>query len=81
MALPRGTITSWNICCSMFITKFFPVAKIMQLYSNITGFRQEDRESVALVCDRMNEEIRNCPNHGMEGCLILHLFYNALNPM
>ena len=25
--------------------------------------------------------MRNCPNHGMEEWLILHLFYNALNPM
>jgi hypothetical protein len=29
----------------------------------------------------MKEEMRNCPNHGMEEWLILHLFYNALNPM
>ena len=29
----------------------------------------------------MKEAIRNCPNHGMEEWLILHMFYNALNPM
>ena len=25
--------------------------------------------------------MRNCPNHGMEEWLILHVFYHALNPM
>ena len=53
----------------------------MQLRSNITSFRQEDREPLALAWDRMKVSVRNCPNHGMEEWLILHLFYNALNPM
>ena len=50
----------------------------MQLRSNITGFRQEEREPLALAWERMKECMRNCPNHGMEDWLILH-FYNALN--
>jgi hypothetical protein len=29
----------------------------------------------------MKEAIRNCPNHGMEEWLILHMFYNGLNHM
>jgi hypothetical protein len=53
----------------------------MQLRSQITDFKQEDREPLALVWDRMKEAIRNCPNHGMEEWLILHMFYNALRPM
>ena len=63
------------------MTKFFPPAKTMQLRSNITGFRQEDREPLALAWGRMKEFVRNSPNHGMEDWLILHLFYDALNPM
>jgi hypothetical protein len=51
----------------------------MQLQFNITGFRQEDREPLALTWERVKESLRNCPNHGMEQWLILHLFYNALN--
>ena len=50
----------------------------MQLRSQITSFKHEDREALALVWDRMKEAIRNCPNHGMEEWLILHMFYNAL---
>ena len=29
----------------------------------------------------MKEAVRSYPNHGMEEWLVLHLFYNALNPM
>lgn len=56
------------------MTKFCPPVKISQLRSNISGFKQEDCEPVALVWDRMKEAIRNCPNHGMEEWRILHLF-------
>ena len=29
LALPKGSITSWDACCSKFLSKFFPLAKIM----------------------------------------------------
>ena len=63
------------------MTKFFPPTKTMQLRSNITGFRQEEREPLPLAWERMKECIRNCPSHGMEDWLIIYLFYNALNPV
>ena len=66
LALPRGNITSWADCCSKFLSKFCPPAKIMQLRSQITSFKQEDREPLVLAWDRLKEAIRNCPNHGME---------------
>jgi hypothetical protein len=81
LALPKGTITSWDECTNIFMTKFFPPAKTMQLHSNITGFKQEDREVLALAWERMKEATMNYPSHGMENWLFLHLFYNALNPM
>ena len=31
LALPTGTITSWEECTNIFMTKFFPPAKTMQL--------------------------------------------------
>ena len=81
LALPKGSITSWDAYCSKFLSKFCPPAKIMQLCSQITGFKQEEREPLALAWDRMKEAIRNYPNHGMEERLILHMFYNGLNHM
>ena len=49
----------------------------MQLHSQITGFKQEEREPLALAWDHLKEAIRNCPNHGMEEWLILHMCYYA----
>ena len=49
LSLPKNTIASWVECTSLFMTKFFPPAKTMQLSSNITGFRQEEREPLALA--------------------------------
>jgi hypothetical protein len=66
LSLPKGTITSWNTCTSDFMTKIFPLAKTTQSRSNIRGFRQEDREPLALAWERMKESVRNFPNHGME---------------
>ena len=80
----EALITSWEEweeCTNTFMTKFFPPAKTMKLRSLITGFRQDDHEPLALAWERMTESIRNCANNGMEEWLILHLFYNALNPM
>ena len=58
LALSRGNITSWADCCSKFLSKFCPPAKIMQLHSQITGFKQEEREPLVLAWDRMKEAIR-----------------------
>jgi hypothetical protein len=49
LALPKCTFTSWEKCTNIFMTKFSPPSKTMQLQYNITCFRQEDREPVALV--------------------------------
>ena len=64
LSLPRNTITSWVGCTSLFMTKFFPPAKTMQLRSNINGFRQEEREPLALAWERMKECMRNVPVMG-----------------
>jgi hypothetical protein len=63
------------------MSKYFPLAKTMQLQSNITCFRQEEREPLALAWERMKESVRSCPNLGMEEWLIIHLFYNSLHPL
>jgi hypothetical protein len=81
LALPNDTITSWEECTNFFMTKFFPSAKTMQLRYNITCFRQEDNEPLALAWERSKEAVMSYPSHVMEDWLILHLFYNALNPM
>jgi hypothetical protein len=81
LILPKGTNTSLDECTNLFMTKFSSPTKTMQLGSNITCFSQQDREPLALAWERIKEVVMNCPSHGMEEWRILHLFYNALNPM
>jgi hypothetical protein len=38
LTLPKGTITSWEECTNLFMTKFIPPTKTMKLKSNITCF-------------------------------------------
>ena len=60
LALPKGTITSWDNCCNILMTKYFSPAKTMQLRSVITGFKQAEREPLALAWERMKDFVRNC---------------------
>ena len=41
LALSKGTISSWENCSNIFMTKYFPPTKTMQLRSLITGFKQK----------------------------------------
>jgi hypothetical protein len=36
LSVPSGTITSCENCCNIFMAKYFPHAKTMQLCSNFT---------------------------------------------
>ena len=65
LAFPKGTITTWEECTNILMTKFFPPAKTMQLRSNIIWFRQEEHEQLVLAWERMKEVVMSCPNHGM----------------
>jgi hypothetical protein len=57
LALPKGTITSWEQFINIVMTKFFPPTKTMQLRSNITYFRQEGSQATCTCMERMNESI------------------------
>src|SRR6187399_3687994 len=52
-SLPRNSIDSWNKCKDAFISKYFPLAKIISLRNNILNFKQLDHEHVAQAWERM----------------------------
>ena len=47
LSFPKNSIDSWIKCKDAFIGKYYPPAKIIQLRSNNTNFRQFDNEHVA----------------------------------
>ena len=78
-SLPRNSIDSWNKCKDVFITKYFPPAKIISLRTQIMNFKQLEHEHVAQSWERMKMMLRNCPTHGLNLWMIIQIFYAGLN--
>jgi hypothetical protein len=79
LSLPRNSIDSWVKCKDAFIGKYYPLAKIIALISDIMKFRQFDNEHVAQAWERMKSMIKNCPTHGLTTWMIIQTFYARLN--
>src|SRR3954471_17744278 len=62
-----------------FIGKYYPPAKIIQLWSNIMNFRQLDNEHVAQAWERMKSLVNNFPTHGLNIWMVIQTFYAGLN--
>ena len=71
-SLPRNSIDSWDKCKDVFIGKYYPPAKIIQLRSNIMNFRQLDNEHVAQAWERMKHMVKSCPTYSWTNYLDGH---------
>jgi hypothetical protein len=79
LSLPRNSIDSWVKCKDAFIRKYYPLAKIIALRSDIMKFRQFDNEHVAQAWERIKSMIKNCPTHGLITWMIIQTVYARLN--
>ena len=61
-----------------FLTKFFPLEKIVQLVQEINTFGQLEGESLAEAWDKFHELLRKCPHHRLTRWMQVHTFYNDL---
>ena len=77
--MPKNSIDSWNKCKEAFISKYFPLAKIISLRNNIMNFKKLDHEHVTQSLERMKLMIRNCPTHGLNLWMIIQKIYAGLN--
>src|SRR4051812_33375719 len=62
-----------------FYWKYYPLAKIISLRSDIVKFRQFDNEHVAQAWERMKSLVKNCFTHGLTTWMIIQTFYAGLN--
>ena len=74
-SLPKNSIDSWNKCKDVFISKYFPPAKISSLRNDTINFKQLDH-GLNLWMKLM---IHNCPTHGLNLFMIIQKFYDRLN--
>src|SRR3954469_25068814 len=79
LSLPRNSIDSWTKCKDAFIGKYYPLAKIIAMRSDIMKFKQLDSEHVAPAWERMKSLVKNCPTHGLTAWMIIQTFYAGLN--
>ena len=78
LSLSRNSIDFWTKCKDVFIGKYYPPAKIIQLRSNIMNFKQFDNEHVAQDWERMKSLVKNCPTHGVTTWMVIQTFYAGL---
>jgi hypothetical protein len=54
------------------------LCKTNALQNKISSFQQLTNETIAEVCDRLQDYIFACPHHGMEEWFIIQSFYRGL---
>jgi hypothetical protein len=77
----REKHTTWNICSTAFLAKFFSTGKTNALRGKILSFQQQHDKSIPEAWDWecFQDYIAECPHHGMENLLLLQTFYHGLN--
>jgi len=63
--------TTWTLCSTNFLAKFFPMGKTNALCGKITSFQQQHDESIPEAWERFQDYILECPHHGMESWLLM----------
>jgi len=58
--------TTWALCSTNFLAKFFPMGKTNALHGKFTSFQQQHDESILEAWERFQDYILECPHHGME---------------
>lgn len=76
---PPNTFTSWSDLVKAFLNKYFPPAKTNKLRMDITGFHQQDGESLYEAWERFKDFQRRCPHHGLPEWLVIQTFYQGLS--
>ena len=74
----KDKLTTWALCSTAFLSKFFPIGKTNALRGKISSFQQQQEESVPEAWERFQDYILECPHHGMENWLLMQTFYHGL---
>lgn len=73
------SINTWDELDNLFLTKYFPLSKMMKLQIDITNLRQLEGESLYEAWECFKLMLRKCPYDGLQGWLQLQTFYNGLD--
>ncbi|XP_075658826.1 uncharacterized protein LOC142628663 [Castanea sativa] len=77
-SLSPGSITSWELLVTKFLSKFFPMAKTNALRREIADFYQDEQDKFYESWERFKDLILKCHHHGFETWRLVQYFYNGL---
>jgi hypothetical protein len=74
----RDAVNTWDKWSKAFLAKFFPVGKTNALCARISGFQQQNDETIPEAWERFQEYITVCLHHGMHKWFLIQTFYHGL---
>ncbi|XP_052878861.1 uncharacterized protein LOC128285402 [Gossypium arboreum] len=79
--LPPGSVTTWADLSYLFLNRFFPASRVVELRREIVGIRKKDAKSLYDYWERFKKLCASCPQHGITEQSLLQYFYVGLKPM
>jgi hypothetical protein len=69
---------NWDELLKKFLLKFFPIKKVQDIRRQVLIFKQRGDEGIDEAWDHFNKLLKQGPNLGFSGDLMLHTFYFSL---
>jgi len=71
-------MTNWNALEKAFQERFFPEDRLLEAKTAVTTFNQGANVSLCEAWDHYKSLLRNCPKHGFDNQMQIHLFHQGL---
>ena len=68
----------WEMLCSKFYLRFFPISKVVSLQKEVLSFKQKEQESLGMSWAHFNDLITTGPNLAIQDPVLLQHFYMVL---
>ncbi|XP_023634071.1 uncharacterized protein LOC111829360 [Capsella rubella] len=78
--LPPRSITSWDQCKQSFLAKFVSNSRTARLRNEISGFTQNNGETICEAWERFKSYKSQCPHHGFTNESLLSTLYRGVLP-
>ncbi|KAF7824106.1 hypothetical protein G2W53_022250 [Senna tora] len=78
--LPAGSITSWEGMMRLFLDRYFPSSRVINVRRDICGIKEKVTETLFDYWERFKKLCASCPQHDTPEQSLLHYFYEGLLP-
>ncbi|KAF7822137.1 DNA-directed DNA polymerase [Senna tora] len=78
--LPAGSVTSWEGMMWLFLDRYFPSSRVINVGRDICGIKQKVTETLFDYWEQFKKLCASCPQHYTPEQSLLHYFYEGLLP-